>query len=269
MDDFEIPARRTSAGSLLRAWAALLALGCQRPPEVLAEAGPGAAPAAAADSTAAGGALQAGPARTPERILRCREEESARARGQPGPPIVAPAEPVRLRSTPVDLPPRGCQEAAKRWNLYERSNEVDGCFVNAYVGPSIVVPDLATGLMWASFASSKKVTFEGARQYVQRLNDRKWAGYSDWRLPTTEEFLSILETSAFAYQRHLDPRFFETGLEWWTSDFSSGEKERWVVNTLRPDCDTLGPDYEVLVRAVRTMSKEELEEARRKFEKGD
>ena len=259
-------AARLLAGALL-ACAALLSTGSR---DVSATPAPDPG-AAARQGTPGGESLRAGVARTPAEILRCREEESARARQRRPPRIAAPGEPVRLRSAPVDLPQHGCEEAARRWNFYTRGNEANGCFVNAYVNRGIdkmVVPDLATGLMWEVFAS-KKVTFEGAQQYLRKLNDKKWAGFSDWRLPTTEEFQSILEAFEFdTYSRHLDTTFFVTGLEWWTSDRDAADESHWVVDALLASCRTLAPRYEALVRAVRTMSREELEGARKDFVKG-
>jgi serine/threonine-protein kinase len=54
-----------------------------------------------------------------------------------------------------------------------------------------VVRDEATGLLWEKGGTPYLVTWHEARRYVDRLNQERFAGFSDWRLPTVPELMSI------------------------------------------------------------------------------
>ncbi len=57
------------------------------------------------------------------------------------------------------------------------------------------ITDNATGLMWAKDDSQRPMTWQSALDYVQRLNDEEYLGYSDWRLPNAKELHSIVDYS--------------------------------------------------------------------------
>ena len=62
-----------------------------------------------------------------------------------------------------------------------------------------VVTDGVTGLMWHQSGSSDYMRWNNANNWIRSLNYRKYAGYQDWRLPTLEEAVSLLESEpAFA-----------------------------------------------------------------------
>jgi len=208
--------------------------------------------------------LRAGVTRTPEEIARCREEEMATACAYSRRTLPKKlTEPVRLRSEPIDLSKDGYQKAVKRWNFFAEENSEKGCFVNAYLIPDdldllkvTTITDLATGLMWRIHPSTE-LTFARAAQYIDELNkDSTGSGFSDWRLPTTEEFLSIMEVPRFIGESHLDGLLFRSGRHCWTSDYRLPEGYRWVVSAGSADCYVAKPTSEYSVRAVRTQSKE-------------
>lgn len=47
--------------------------------------------------------------------------------------------------------------------------------------------DKNTGLMWQLDIASKLMTWYEAMEYASQLNQQKYCGYNDWRLPTIEE----------------------------------------------------------------------------------
>lgn len=57
------------------------------------------------------------------------------------------------------------------------------------------ITDEATGLMQAKDDNQSSISWEEAFAYVQKLNDEKYLGYSDWRLPNAKELHSILDYS--------------------------------------------------------------------------
>ncbi len=81
-----------------------------------------------------------------------------------------------------------------------------------------VVIDHATGLIWHQSGSDKEMDWPEAKQWVKDLNDKGYAGYSDWRLPTVEEAISLLEPNINASSLYVDPSFdaIQTGI--WTGD---------------------------------------------------
>ncbi|HCS91965.1 MAG: DUF1566 domain-containing protein [Thiohalocapsa sp. PB-PSB1] len=77
---------------------------------------------------------------------------------------------------------------------------------------ALVVIDAATNLMWQTECSSSGLGFFQARdEYVSSLNARRYAGHSDWRLPTLEEAASLV----FARGRDF---YFALPDEFWTCD---------------------------------------------------
>jgi len=75
---------------------------------------------------------------------------------------------------------------------YVRGNTAYG--ENDFVGNGDgTISDLATGLMWLQDDSGTGMDWEDALAYVQDLNDQKYLGYSDWRLPNAKELQSIVD----------------------------------------------------------------------------
>jgi len=94
-------------------------------------------------------------------------------------------------------------------------------------GDKIVV-DYATGLMWQQSGSPKSMICFDAGKYIQELNRQKFAGYSDWRLPTLEEAMSLMEASKKDGDLYIDPVFDKTQRWIWTADMKSAGVA-WVV----------------------------------------
>jgi hypothetical protein len=99
-----------------------------------------------------------------------------------------------------------------------------------------VVVDHATGLTWEKVGSKEVLTYEKAQAYINQLNDRKFAGYSDWRLPTIPELMSLLEPQKQSNGWYISP-IFETPKEYywcWSVDLrTKGEgsaESAWVVD---------------------------------------
>lgn len=91
-----------------------------------------------------------------------------------------------------------------------------------------VVIDHATGLMWQQSGSDTIITIEQARHFVQRLNQSRFAGFGDWRLPTLEEAMTLLVPKKNRQQLHIDP-LFDARQKWiWTAD-QHGPGLIWVV----------------------------------------
>ncbi len=72
-----------------------------------------------------------------------------------------------------------------------------------------VVVDHATGLMWQQSGSPNNIKYNDVQKYIAQLNREKLGGYDDWRLPTIEELLSLLESEKQSNGLHIDPIFDE------------------------------------------------------------
>jgi hypothetical protein len=165
-------------------------------------------------------------------VARCRAAQEKG--GLRGAKARAPDQPVRLRSRPADLPEQGCDGIARKWNFYFHTNP-GGCFLNAFEdaeGPLVL--DRATGLLWWR-PGSGTVSLAGARKEVAALDARKANGFADWRLPTTEELLSLLQSLSIR-SSHLQPLLLAEGPEWWTSDRWPKQKAVWIVGSVRGSC---------------------------------
>jgi hypothetical protein len=73
-------------------------------------------------------------------------------------------------------------------------------------------------LIWHQSGSDEEMDWQKAKQWVKDLNNKGYAGYSDWRLPTVEEAISLLEPNINASSLYIDPVFDakQTGI--WTGD---------------------------------------------------
>jgi len=114
-----------------------------------------------------------------------------------------------------------------------------------------LVFDLRTGLTWQQSGSSEQVTFEEARAAIDQMNQDKYGGYSDWRLPTLEEAMSLIEPKKQSHGLYINP-VFDNQQRWiWTADKESASRA-WFVNFYDGYCysyDIASNFYDV--RAVR------------------
>jgi hypothetical protein len=96
----------------------------------------------------------------------------------------------------------------KKHNFFDSQYNPQGKFANYLVdnNDGLTVTDKVTGLMWLregyDLTSIRKML-----GHVKDANDKSIAGFSDWRLPTMEEALSLMETKPNVYDLHLHPCF--------------------------------------------------------------
>ncbi len=117
-------------------------------------------------------------------------------------------------------------------------------------GQKLVI-DHATGLTWQQSGSEKYMNFKKAEEYVQKLNKEKYGGYDDWRLPTLEEAMSLMEPEQKHGDLYIDPVFDKTQRYIWTADKESASRA-WVVDFFLGYCGYVHVEYVTsFVRAVR------------------
>lgn len=91
-----------------------------------------------------------------------------------------------------------------------------------------VVYDTATNLFWQQNGSMNYMIYEKGEAYVNDLNLQKFSGYTDWRLPTIEEALSLMESSKMNGELYIDPIFSNVQRFIWTADKSAPTLIWWV-----------------------------------------
>ncbi len=116
-----------------------------------------------------------------------------------------------------------------------------------------VVFDEASGLIWQQSGSSDSMTYDEAKNYIKELNEKGFAGYKDWRLPTLEEAMSLMEAEKKRGNLYIDP-VFDNKQEWiWISDLYQGEsRAAWVVSFSYGRCNWNSFFHGSYVRAVRS-----------------
>ena len=125
--------------------------------------------------------------------------------------------PLPANMSAVSLPNQGrhVQEEdiphiIKNYNFYDAVRNPQGIFKNFLVdtGDNITAIDKSTGLMWQR-QGIDITSIRRMRKHVEEMNKANFAGFSDWRLPTIEEALSLMTPEKNANDLHLDPAFSE------------------------------------------------------------
>lgn len=118
-----------------------------------------------------------------------------------------------------------------------------------------VIIDHLTGLMWMKDGSTKALNFISAGKYICKLNTEVVGGFTDWRFPTLEEAMSLVESKMLNGNLYIDPLFDQKQQVIWTAD--QCQEGRWAVNFKQGGCFkglSLPPNTQSLyVRAVRTL----------------
>ncbi|MEN8199644.1 MAG: DUF1566 domain-containing protein [Thermodesulfobacteriota bacterium] len=96
----------------------------------------------------------------------------------------------------------------KKWNLFDAEYNPEGRFENSLVdsGDNLTVVDQRTGLMWQR-AGLDITSIRTMMRNIEELNRKTFAGHSDWRMPTMEEAMSLMEPEKNAKGVYLHPCF--------------------------------------------------------------
>jgi len=129
-------------------------------------------------------------------------------------PLPTHAPPIQLRRTPRTV---SGAEYKTVFGLNENQRPRD-YIDNQFEAQGEVVVDHATGLMWQQSGSPNAMNYTDAQQYIRQLNQRRFGGYADWRLPTMPELMSLVEPTEKHGDLYIDP-VFDAAQRWcWSSN---------------------------------------------------
>ena len=89
--------------------------------------------------------------------------------------------------------------------------------------------DHTTGLVWQQAGSDYPETWQQAHQYVEKLNQGRFAGQKNWRLPTVDELLTLLTEKGTLEDLCINPVFDRCQRWLWSIDRRSGVAA-WYVS---------------------------------------
>ncbi|MCB9501202.1 MAG: DUF1566 domain-containing protein [Deferribacteres bacterium] len=139
--------------------------------------------------------------------------------------------------------------------FYDSSRNKDGKGITHYYialkrEECDIVFDIVTGLYWQRSGTPKFITYKQADDYIAQLNRDKFAGFTDWRLPTLEEAMSLMEPMKKHGDLYIDSMFDKTQRWIWTMDKCSASRA-WSVFFYYGCCYDDLIDGSYCVRAVR------------------
>ena len=149
---------------------------------------------------------------------------------------------ILLPDEPTELSEEEVLKLTKQFNFYDSERNDQGNFSNYLVdnGDELTVTDLATGLMWQR-EGFDIMSHRMLCKKIDKLNEENFAGFSDWRLPTMAEALSLMEKEKNERQQHIASCFssqqpfifvaaFRNPGGYWFVDYKHG-RSYWASGT--------------------------------------
>ncbi len=149
---------------------------------------------------------------------------------------------IQLPDEPSEISEEEAEQLVKQFNFYDCDRNTAGSFTNYLVdnGDGLTVSDLATGLMWQR-EGFDIMSHRMLCKDIDQLNKEEFAGFSDWRLPTMAEALSLLEPEKNERDQHIASCFssqqpfifvaaFRNPGGYWFVDFKQG-RTYWASGT--------------------------------------
>jgi len=140
----------------------------------------------------------------------------------------------------------------KKWPWNTDLSHEKGQFRNFFkTAHNKTITDLKTRLMWQTDGSENPVNWNVAQQYIHDLNQKQFANYSDWRIPTAEELLSLIENRINLKGLYINSAFSEKQRTCWT--INTNNNRLWVVFFNYGNIYYSLPENENHIRAVRSI----------------
>ncbi len=127
----------------------------------------------------------------------------------PARPINVDLKPqITLRNEPSVVLEDQIQSIVMSHNFYEKHYNQNGSFKSYLVdnNDQLTVTDMVTGLMWQR-QGTDLLSYRKLIKELNLLNQKQFGGFSDWRLPTIDEALSLLIPDKNAHSMHITDCF--------------------------------------------------------------
>jgi len=94
--------------------------------------------------------------------------------------------------------------AITQYNFTDQERNPGGAFPHTFIdnGDGLTISDRVTGLMWQR-SGTDIMSYRSLKREVERLNKERFAGFDDWRIPSLEEAMSLLESDKLANDQYL------------------------------------------------------------------
>jgi serine/threonine-protein kinase len=86
------------------------------------------------------------------------------------------------------------------------------------LNPEGTVTDRSNSLVWQQAGSDHPVSWYEAHEYIEQLNEFRFAGRASWRLPTVNELISLITEVPRAADLCVEPIFDQDKRWLWSSD---------------------------------------------------
>ena len=163
-----------------------------------------------------------------------------------------------LRTEPMELSAVEVKKVIKVHGFYDKIKNPQGkgsghqYKLQQLKGEKVVVDEISN-LMWQQSGSSGCVEYDSAKKWIEKFNREGCAGYNDWRIPTLEEAMSLIEQEKKSNSLYINP-IFDKKQDWiWTSDILTDKAQAWVVNFYLGGCYHIDFFENKYVRAVRSL----------------
>jgi len=166
------------------------------------------------------------------------------------------ANSIRLRSQYKLLDTAEVRDMVVSHGFFEKYYNNNGDFKNNFelrvIQQQQVVVDNATGLMWHQSGSVEYMPLKRVQEWLDKLNREKYAGYTDWRLPTVEEAVSLMEKDEQRGGLYVDSVFSSEQRYIWTGDTAEAN-EVWAIDFFGGDLNKVTKTSNAFIRPVRSL----------------
>ncbi|MBU0482732.1 MAG: DUF1566 domain-containing protein [Proteobacteria bacterium] len=117
---------------------------------------------------------------------------------------ISPVARKKLRSSPGVFTEDEVADLVRQGDFFDIQQNTSGAFAGCLIDnqDELTVTDLASGLMWQR-GGCDITNFKKVKGYIEELNARNFAGFSDWRMPTIDEAMSLLTAAVNRKGLHL------------------------------------------------------------------
>jgi serine/threonine-protein kinase len=168
-------------------------------------------------------------------------------------------ETTKFRSEPKVVSQSEVGDIIKKYDFYSEVRNISGQgfnndFIEQVIQGEKIVIDKASELMWQQSGSKNLMSYEDAIRFINEINRAHFANYSNWRLPTIEEGMSLVKPKEMLGILHIHPLFDKNQGVIWTSDFDVEKRHVWAVTFYGGGCLSKTHDLNYsYVRAVRSV----------------